>query len=633
MSEFNDKQREVIQKINGPKLILAGAGTGKTTTLVHRVANILHNEQVRPYQVLIVTFNNKAAQEIETRLTKLVHCAAHDLCTGTFHAIAAKILRKHAKSVALHADFVIIDSDEQVSLLQSIVQTLLNTQELKDICSESNSTVKALAKRVSRVIQSYKDNNILPKQEQHISLNTIEYCDAIISLAKRVYIIYQERLQKSNTVDFGDLLLYNVAIFQNNPAVLTSYQERFRYIMVDEYQDSNYIQHLWLCLLAAKHRNICCVGDDDQAIYGWRGARVENMLGFAQDFTGTEIIKLEENYRSTPHILATAANLIAHNRHRLEKTLWTRRESFQKVMVWEFTDSYREVNYIAQEIKKLLHIPELSDIAILVRNNFQTRIFEEVLRTYKIPYCVIGGIGFYERKEIKDLISYLRLVHNPDDDIAFIRIVNVPARGIGPAKLKKISRKAMDTKLSLYQAAKQLVQANDFKGKQAQPLKDFLDMIDNWRDLLTTYSCIEVMQNIVREIDYLAMFSDARHKINNVLELYNVIARYNDLADFLEHVNFMYQENDPNNLKAKLMTLYRAKGLEFSCVFLPKWQKGYFPYESNTRDTEEERRLAYVGITRAKHKLFISYACNERDEPSPFITELPLEHIDIFDIS
>ena len=630
LDALNEGQRQAVEAIDGPVLVLAGAGTGKTRVLTTRLAQILATGKAKPWQVLAVTFTNKAAREMRERVAALLGCPVERWWVGTFHAVGARILRAHAESVGLKPNFTILDSDDQLRLIKQLLKA-------------HNIDIKKTPPRaVQGIIQRWKDRGLTPDR-----ISDAEGADAADGHAAALYGEYQERLKALNAADFGDLLLHCLTVFRNDPEVLGKYQNQFRYILVDEYQDTNVGQYLWLRALAQAHHNICCVGDDDQSIYSWRGAEVGNILRFEQDFPGARVVRLECNYRSTPHILAAASGLIARNESRLGKTLWTHMNEGEKVAVRGVWDGQEEARVVCEEVE-VLHTKghSLNDMAVLVRAGFQTREFEERLITLAIPYKVIGGARFYERQEIRDAIAYLRVVVQPDDDIAFERIVNVPKRGLGPASLRNLHVLARAQGQSLVAAAEKLVETDELKPRARRTLGGLLDQFRHWRSLLAAMPHPDVTRTILDESGYTAMWRndktpEAEGRLENLKELVRALAEFESLGDFLEHISLV-MDNDESvtDDKISLMTLHGAKGLEFDTVFLPGWEEGLFPHqraldEGGPAALEEERRLAYVGLTRARRRAFVFHAANRQVYgywqsvlPSRFITELPDENVE-----
>lgn len=633
LRDLNPAQRAAVESVDGPVLVLAGAGTGKTRVLTTRLTHILALGKARPHNILAVTFTNKAAREMMERIERLVGYRAEGLWLGTFHALAAKILRRHAELVGLKPNFTIIDADDQVRLVKQIMKE-------RNIADD-----QAPARVVSALIQRWKDKGLLPEK-----IGASESGDMAGGKMKEIYTAYQDRLTTLNAADFGDLLLYNLVIFQKHPDVLEKYQELFRYILVDEYQDTNVSQYLWLRLLAQKHQNICCVGDDDQSIYSWRGAEVGNILRFDKDFADAKIIRLEQNYRSTGHILAAASALIANNTERHGKTLWSDADSGDLIKVRGCYDGEDEARFVGDEIESAARRGvRLSEMAVLVRAGFQTREFEERLLKLGIPYKVVGGLRFYERAEIRDAIAYLRLVSSPSDDLAFERIVNVPRRGIGDTSVQLLHQFARASNISLFESAMRLIETDEIRGPARKGLRQFVTDVQRWSSRIQDTNHAELAQIILEESGYTLMLQsdkspDAPGRLDNLKEMIAAMAEFENLLGFLEHVSLVLANNEDNTADmVSLMTLHGAKGLEFDVVFLPGWEEGIFPSqrsldENGQQGLEEERRLAYVGVTRAKKTAMISFAGSRRvynqwqnNMVSRFIEELPDKHIDYFE--
>ncbi|WP_341808597.1 ATP-dependent helicase [Wolbachia endosymbiont (group E) of Neria commutata] len=623
---LNPEQQSAVTRVDGPVLILAGAGTGKTRTITSRIAHIIKNNYAFSDEILAVTFTNKAANEMVSRVLELTNTNIPWL--GTFHAIAAKILRQHAEVVGLNSNFTIIGVDDQLQVIKNIVNEIT-----PDKLSEKHSVIM-------NIIQKWKEKCWMPSEVEDVQSFRSVYVTAL-----KVYHQYQERLQFLNSVDFGDLLLYNIQLFNKNTEILSYYQNKFKYIMVDEYQDTNAIQYLWLKYLAKEHSNICCVGDDDQSIYSWRGAEIENILKFSDDFKNAKTFKLECNYRSTSHILATASYVINHNKTRLEKELWTTNIEGEKVNLIKLWDGKAEARFISEQILKLNQF-RFSDIAVLVRATFQTRVLEEYFIKYSIPYKIISGMKFYERQEVRDLIAYLRLITNNNDDLAFERIVNRPKRSIGATTLRKIYVAAQDSRISFFEAAKILVESNQVTERIKFSLNDFLNKIETWGGIINTKTLSEFVGTIANQSGYIEMLESEGvtgvARIENVKELISSLKNFDNATTFLEHISLVMEVDNMNSDDTVyVMTLHAAKGLEFPCVFLPGWEEGLFPHQRSFEDKtgkalEEERRLAYVGITRAKEKLIISCAdrreINNQWQPmrtSRFIKELPRENVQV----
>ena len=629
LEHLNETQREAVESIDGPLLVLAGAGTGKTRVLTTRIAHILMQGKAHPGQMLAVTFTNKAAWEMRERVSALVSRPVEGWWVGTFHHLGARLLRYHAEAVGLTPNFTILDQDDQVRL----VKQFMDIHEIDDR--------RFPARSVAGYIQRWKDRGLMPDR---VTMN--EGADLDDGRILNLYRDYQVRLQQVNAADFGDLLLLCIELFQTQPEILGRYQSQFRYILVDEYQDTNVSQYLWLRLLAQSHKNICCVGDDDQSIYSWRGAEVGNILRFEEDFPGAKTVRLERNYRSTPHILAAASGLIAHNEDRLGKTLWTDVNDGEPVRVRGIWDGEEEARAVGEEIEALhSNGHKLNEIAVLVRAGFQTREFEERLITIGLPYRVIGGPRFYERQEVRDAVAYLRVIAQPDDDLAFERIVNLPKRGIGQATLQPIHMLARAEGISLTRAVKKLIETDEIKPKPRKTLSDLLLDFERWRGLVVMAPHAELAGTVLDESGYTEMWKlskapEASGRLDNLKELVAALEDFDSLAAFLEHVSLV-MENEDNLVedKVNLMTLHGAKGLEFLTVFLPGWEEGLFPHQRSLDDggtggLEEERRLAYVGLTRARERAIVSFAANRRiygnwqsAVPSRFVDELPKDNI------
>ncbi len=629
LEHLNETQREAVESIDGPLLVLAGAGTGKTRVLTTRIAHILMQGKAHPGQMLAVTFTNKAAWEMRERVSALVSRPVEGWWVGTFHHLGARLLRYHAEAVGLTPNFTILDQDDQVRL----VKQFMDIHEIDDR--------RFPARSVAGYIQRWKDRGLMPDR---VTMN--EGADLDGGRILNLYRDYQVRLQQVNAADFGDLLLLCIELFQTQPEILGRYQSQFRYILVDEYQDTNVSQYLWLRLLAQSHKNICCVGDDDQSIYSWRGAEVGNILRFEEDFPGAKTVRLERNYRSTPHILAAASGLIAHNEDRLGKTLWTDVNDGEPVRVRGIWDGEEEARAVGEEIEALhSNGHKLNEIAVLVRAGFQTREFEERLITIGLPYRVIGGPRFYERQEVRDAVAYLRVIAQPDDDLAFERIVNLPKRGIGQATLQPIHMLARAEGISLTRAVTKLIETDEIKPKPRKTLSDLLLDFERWRGLVVLAPHAELAGTVLDESGYTEMWKlskapEASGRLDNLKELVAALEDFDSLAAFLEHVSLV-MENEDNLVedKVNLMTLHGAKGLEFLTVFLPGWEEGLFPHQRSLDDggtggLEEERRLAYVGLTRARERAIVSFAANRRiygnwqsAVPSRFVDELPKDNI------
>jgi DNA helicase-2/ATP-dependent DNA helicase PcrA len=631
LARLNPEQRDAVQTVDGPLLVLAGAGTGKTRVLTTRFAHILLTKRAFPNQVLAVTFTNKAAREMRERVGALLGQPAEGLWLGTFHALCARMLRRHAELVGLTSSFTILDQDDQLRLLKQVMEA-----------------AKIDAKRwpppaLMGQIQRWKDRGLTPAR-----VTPAEDSDFANGRAVELYTAYQERLRTLNTCDFGDLLLHMTEILRAHADVLAQYHRMFRYVLVDEYQDTNVVQYLWLRLLAQGHRNICCVGDDDQSIYSWRGAEVENILRFEKDFIGAKVVRLESNYRSTAPILAAASALIAHNEGRLGKTLRSGRndaagDPVQVLGVWDSDEEGRMVGDRIAALRNTGH--KLAEIAILVRAGSQTRAFEERLMTLGIPYRVVGGLRFYERAEIRDAIAYARVVQQPSDDLAFERIVNLPRRGVGDAAMRTMHETARTRGIPLTAAATALVQEGGLRGKVREEVGRLLDGFVRWREVMARDGHVIMLSVMLDESGYLRMWQqdkspEAPGRLENLRELSRALVEFETLGGFLDHVSLVMEtaENAGDD-RAGMMTLHAAKGLEFDTVFLPGWEEGLFPNqrsmdEQGLKGLEEERRLAYVGLTRARKNAIISYAANrniygkwQTSIPSRFLQELPDQHV------
>lgn len=628
---LNPEQRDAVLTTEGPVLVLAGAGTGKTRVLTCRLAHILDSGLAYPSQILSVTFTNKAAREMRHRVGELFGHAVEGMpWLGTFHSIAAKILRIHAELVGLKSNFTILDTDDQIRLLKQIIKV--------EGIDEKRWTPRYLAS----LIDSWKNKGLTPDKLSH--RDSFKFADG---KGQKLYKTYQDRLGVLNACDFGDLLLHNLSLFQSNPDILKRYHQKFKYILVDEYQDTNVCQYLWLRLLAQGSHNLCVVGDDDQSIYGWRGAEVDNILRFETDFPGAKVVRLERNYRSTSHILAAASGLIAANRDRLGKTLWTEQEGGEKVSVMGVWDAPAEARIISGEIENWKSKGrDYSEIAILVRASRQMRAFEERFIALGLPYRVIGGPRFFERQEIRDAHAYLRLLSSSTDDLAFERIVNVPKRGIGQTTIQKLQQAARMMNVSLETATRELTKTDEIRGKARTSLKAFLMDVDRWRSEANHIRHTELAERILDESGYTQMWRDnkdakSQGRLENLKELIQAMGEFDTLSAYLEHVSLVLDvERGPQEDEVSLMTLHSAKGLEFPLVFLPGWEEGVFPSQKSMDENgmaglEEERRLAYVGITRAREQAKIFFAANRQvygswqsSLPSRFIDELPPKHVE-----
>ena len=629
---LNAEQREAVEATEGPVLMLAGAGTGKTRALTTRLAHILFTRRAQPFQLLAVTFTNKAAREMKERIGALIGERVEGLqWLGTFHSIGAQILRRHAEIVGLKPGFTILDADDSVRLAKQVIEAAG--------LDEKRWSGRGLAS----VIDGWKNRGLTPDK---VSAN--EGWHFAEGRGVLLYSAYQERLKTLNAADFGDLLLHNLTIFQRHPDILAQYQDKFRYMLVDEYQDTNVAQYLWLRLLAQRHKNICCVGDDDQSIYGWRGAEVENILKFEKDFPGARVIRLERNYRSTPAILNAASTLISANKTRLGKTLWTEAAEGERVKVRGIWDGDEEARLIGDDIEaEQAKGRALSGMAVLVRASFQMRAFEERFNTLGLPYRVIGGPRFYEREEVRDAVSYLRLVRSADDDLAFDRIANKPARKLGGQTLQAVHALARARAIPLMAASRALIEADDLGAAARGALLKFVEMVDRWAREVESMSPRDLTELILDESGYTDYWKNnktakADSKLDNLKEVVQAVSEFDTLAAYLDHVALVADRNENSETSAVwLMTLHAAKGLEFPVVFLPGWEEGVFPSqrsldEGGSPALEEERRLAYVGITRARESCRISFAANRQMYgrwqtalPSRFIDELPPDAVDV----
>lgn len=635
---LNPEQRLAVETIDGPVLVLAGAGTGKTRVLTTRIAHILATGRAYPSQILSVTFTNKAAREMKNRIGALVEGSVEGMTwLGTFHSIGVKILRRHAELIGLRSDFTILDTDDQLRLIKQLIK------------AEGLDDKRWPARQFAQVMDGWKNRGLTPAEVPEGEGRAFGG-----GIGRKLYQEYQERLTVLNAADFGDLLLHCIRLFREQPDVLKVFQDRFRYMLVDEYQDTNIAQYLWLRLLAQGNKNICCVGDDDQSIYGWRGAEVDNILRFEHDFPGAVVIRLERNYRSTTHILGAASHLIAKNEGRLGKTLFTDQNDpeSERVSVASVWDSEEEARNIGDDIEALQsNGHRLNDMAILVRASFQMREFEDRFVTLGLNYRVIGGPRFYERMEIRDALAYFRAMIQPSDDLAFERIANKPKRGLGDATLNLVHGLARAQNIPLMQAARELVQSEELRPKARGVLQGVLDNFARWRDQLETMKHTDLAEIILDESGYTEMWrndrsADAPGRLENLKELIRSMDEFESLQGFLEHISLvMDRDSNDANDAVSIMTLHSAKGLEFDTVFLPGWEEGLFPHqraldEAGRSGLEEERRLAYVGITRAKKRAKIWFATNRRihglwqsSMPSRFLDELPEAHVEVVEAS
>ncbi len=630
-ARLNPPQQQAVLTTEGPVLMLAGAGTGKTAALTARLAHLVATRRAWPSEILCVTFTNKAAREMRERVGHHIGPAVEGMpWLGTFHSVCAKMLRRHAELVGLQANFTIIDTDDQLRVLKQLIQQ--NDLDEK----------RWPARQLAGLIDRWKNRGLNPDD-----LDAVENEAYANGRGQQFYQLYQDRLKALNACDFGDLLLHMLNIFRREREVLEQYRKRFKYILVDEYQDTNQVQYLWLRLLAQERKNICVVGDDDQSIYSWRGAEVANILRFEKDFPGAAVIKLEQNYRSTPHILGAASGLIAANSERLGKTLWTEVNGGDKVRVIGVWDGPEEARRVGEEIERLEREgASLDSVAILVRAQYQTREFEDRFIQIGLAYKIIGGFRFYERAEIRDALAYLRVIAQPADDLAFERIHNQPKRGLGAKTLEKMHQHARRTGMPLAAASLQLADSDELPGRAANTIGGLLRQFLGWRVLAEKTTPAELLRQVLDESGYTAMLeaertAEAKGRLENLGELARAMEDYQTLDDFLEHVALVMDNDAAETLeKVTIMTIHAAKGLEFDNLFLPGWEEGVFPSqraldEGGLASVEEERRLAYVAITRARRRCTIIHAANRRiygqwtsSIPSRFIGELPPEHID-----
>lgn len=628
LAGLNPDQHRAVTTLDGPLLVLSGAGTGKTRVLTSRIAQLIGTRTAMPWNILAVTFTNKAAREMKERLSAMVGPMAEQVMLGTFHSVAARMLRRHAELVGLTSSFTIIDTDDQIRLLKQVMEV------------QSIDPKRWQPRGLLGTISKWKDKGLVPDK-----ISTTEAGEMADGKIIDLYRAYQARLKALNAADFGDLLLHLLTIFTTHPDVLAEYQNRLTHILVDEYQDTNVGQYLWLRLLAAKSKNLCCVGDDDQSIYGWRGAEVGNILKFEKDYESAQTVRLEENYRSTGHILACASALISHNETRLGKELYTSHDQGEPIQISGYWDGNEEARSLSSQIEFLIKDNhDLNQIAVLVRAGFQTREFEERFMAIGLPYRVVGT-RFYERAEIRDALAYLRLIAQPSDDLAFERIINTPKRGLGPTSLKVIFSYARASDKSYLAAARDLVDSDELKPQARRQLGAFIAHIDAWRAESKQQTAADLARFVLDDSGYTAMWQadknpDSPGRLENLKELVTAMDDFDTLEGFLEHIALVTDtENNNQDGEVSLMTLHAAKGLEFDTVFLPGWEEGLFPSQRSLDENggaglEEERRLGYVGITRARKNLFISFAANRRVHglwqaciPSRFVGELPKGHI------
>ena len=637
VTNLNEQQRIAVSETNGPLLVLSGAGTGKTKVLTTRLANLIYKRLAKTNEILAVTFTNKAALEMKQRVEKILNIPVEGMFIGTFHSIGVRFLRKHSNLVNLKNDFTILDTSDQLRLLKQVI-SFLNLDEKRYV-----------PKNFLYMIDQAKNLGLLPED-----INNHEFEVKTDGKFGMIYKAYQERLKNFNSVDFGDLITLPVKLFKKNPEIQNFYQKKFKYILVDEYQDTNGAQYMLLRLLTGEKRNICCVGDEDQSIYGWRGAQLKNILNFDRDFVDAKIIRLEQNYRSTGNILKTASSLISENEERIGKDLWTSDSNGEPVKILNLENDEAEALYIAREIRNLVRNKvKLSDIAILTRASFQFKDIEDRFLKEGIKYRVVGGLRFYERAEIKDALSYFRLLINKSDNLAFERIINIPKRGMGKAFIQRLYEFSNEENTSLYEALDRLVDLKDMKNQQLSKSKQFLQILNNHSKMLEKDDHSDVAGSLLEEVGYIEMLQadktpEADGKLENLKKLVSDIKNRNSIYEFLEEVSLLTDilSNSDGLEKISLMTLHSAKGLEFNYVFLPGWEEGIFPNqrsldENGNKGLEEERRLGYVGITRARKNLYISYV-NFRKQynysiyrsiPSRFLSELPDDNCKVLKIS
>ena len=627
LDSLNKSQKEAVNFFHGPLIVLAGAGTGKTRVLTTRLSKIVNDKLASPYQILTVTFTNKAANEMKSRVENILKVNTAGWWLGTFHSMGARILRKHPEIVGLKKQFTIIDTDDQLKLLKQVL-SFHNIEEKR-----------WPAKNLNFIIQRWKDKGLNPENVDSVG------SDFANNKGAELYNTYQNRLQTLNATDYGDLLLQNLNIFSLEPNILELYQNQFKYILVDEYQDTNSCQYSWLRNLAGEDNKICVVGDDDQSIYSWRGAEVANIQKFGKDFNNVKVVKLEKNYRSKGNILKAANFLISKNKARMGKNLWTDANDGKKISIINTYNSGEEAIYVSDKIEELKNSKEsLNSCAILVRASYQTRSFEDRFIKIGLPYKIIGGTKFYERLEIRDALAFFRVTSSDYDDLAFERIINVPKRGLGEKSMRQIEVFARKKDISLLQAARILVIENSFAVKTNAKLLSFLKSVDRWREKINL-SAPELAKIILDESGYTEMWQndksiEAETRLDNLKELVNALNEFDDIRSFLEHIQLV-MDNETSNVKetVNIMTFHAAKGLEYKYVFLPGWEEDVFPNrraleERFNEGLEEERRLAYVGITRAREQIWIIHA-NSRiihgqwyySVPSRFISELPKENI------
>ncbi len=628
--ELNKEQRAAVLNINGPTLVVAGAGSGKTKVLTSKLAYLVQQKKAWPNQILCVTFTNKAAKEMRDRVFKVLDGKINSLSwLGTFHSISVKFLRRHAEAVGIKSNFTILDVDDQKKLIRNISK------------GENIDSKKISPQFILAMIDQWKNKGLLPDEIKLTKKNIFE------NQILKIYKVYQTKIRDLNSCDFGDLILYCVKLFENNPDIRKIYSDNFKYILVDEFQDTNFIQSKWLKLIVGDNQNICCVGDDDQSIYSWRGAEIKNFLEFDKVYPKCKIFRLEQNYRSTKNILGSASYLISHNKDRLGKKLWSEGEDGELVKLNCYKNGKEEAQSVGDFIENdVKNKNSLNEIAILVRAIYQTREFEERFLKIGINYRIIGGIKFYERAEVKDAICYLRIINQKFDDLAFERVLNVPKRGLGEATTKQLHEFSTKNKICLEDSSRKLLQLNQFKPKVKTVIKHFLDLITKWRSDLKKNKHFDLLKIVLDDSGYSEMLKNKKdleneNRIENLKELLRAMHEYDNLQGFLEHVALATSiDQEWEDEKVNIMTMHASKGLEFETVFLPGWEEGLFPHQKSLEEKgdlalEEERRLAYVGITRAKKRAFVSFAMQRSwhgewmdSLPSRFVNELPEENIE-----
>jgi len=630
LGELNEEQRSAVLNTDGPTLVVAGAGSGKTKVLTSRLAHIVKEKKAWPNQILCVTFTNKAAKEMRDRVLKILGGKLTSLSwLGTFHAISVKFLRRHAEAIGLKSNFTILDTEDQKKLIRNISK------------AENIDAKKISPQFILALIDQWKNKGLLPEEVKLSKKNIFE------NQILKVYKIYQNKIKDLNSCDFGDLILYCVKLFEKNSEIRKTYANNFKYILVDEYQDTNFIQNKWLSLIVNKTQNICCVGDDDQSIYSWRGAEIKNFLSFDKTYPNCKIFRLEQNYRSTKNILDAASFLISHNKDRLGKKLWTDGDKGDLVKLNCYKNGKEEARGIGNIVEGIIKKNNsLNDIAILVRAIYQTREFEERFLKIGMNYRIIGGIKFYERAEVKDAICYLRIINQKFDDLAFERIINTPRRGVGESTIKQLYEFSSKNKVCLEDSARRLIQLNQFKPKIKSTIKHLLELINKWRSDTKKNNHYDLLKTVLDESGYSAMLKNKKdleneNRIENLKELLRAMHDYDNLQGFLEHVALATSiDQEWEDEKVNIMTMHAAKGLEFDSVFLPGWEEGLFPHQKSLEEKgdfalEEERRLAYVGITRAKKRAYISFAMQRSwhgewmdSLPSRFVSELPEDGVE-----